>query len=334
MKGFFNMSEQVLKDMNPAGYMMPWKEKKTENVYLGELFEILSLKKAEKVKGCADVLRFKVDPETGEIKLAQVWFCKNRLCPICNWRRRRVNSFQTGKTLAAAIKQYPKARFIFVTLTCRNVEYRDLRRTIQDESKAFGKMINRKRFDGVVLGYLRSTEITVKEHDPNFNGNHSYHVHVHALIMVKPSYFKGGKYLSTRDWVQYWRKAMQLDYDPICNVKRVRPNKKKGRDSLKASAKEVAKYQMKDSDVLKHNRERDKVVVYELNKALVSTHQFSYGGVLKRIHHDLFTDQDVDDLLEKMAADLDADSAKDPAEEEARIITYYWDNHRQNYFKQ
>ncbi|MDQ6222640.1 protein rep, partial [Staphylococcus epidermidis] len=36
---------------------------------------------------CAEILEYKQNRETGERKLYRVWFCKSRLCPMCNWRR-------------------------------------------------------------------------------------------------------------------------------------------------------------------------------------------------------------------------------------------------------
>src|SRR5699024_11430616 len=64
-----------------------WREKKMANVDYFELLHILEFKKAERVKDCAEVLEYKVSYETGEKTLYRVWFCKSRLCPMCNWRR-------------------------------------------------------------------------------------------------------------------------------------------------------------------------------------------------------------------------------------------------------
>src|SRR5699024_11807885 len=67
--------------------LRPWREKKMGNVDYFELLHILEFKKAERVKDCAEVLEYKVSYETGEKTLYRVWFCKSRLCPMCNWRR-------------------------------------------------------------------------------------------------------------------------------------------------------------------------------------------------------------------------------------------------------
>src|SRR5699024_11253696 len=77
----------VLIDKTKSGKIRPWREKKMANVDYFELLHILEFKKAERVKDCAEVLEYKVSYETGEKTLYRVWFCKSRLCPMCNWRR-------------------------------------------------------------------------------------------------------------------------------------------------------------------------------------------------------------------------------------------------------
>src|SRR5699024_12552917 len=75
----------VLIDKTKSGKIRPWREKKMANVDYFELLHILEFKKAERVKDCAEVLEYKVSYETGEKTLYRVWFCKSRLCPMCNW---------------------------------------------------------------------------------------------------------------------------------------------------------------------------------------------------------------------------------------------------------
>src|SRR5699024_12386923 len=75
----------------------------------------------ERVKDCAEVLEYKVSYETGEKTLYRVWFCKSRLCPMCNWRRAMKHGIQSQKVVAEVIKQKPTVRWLFLTLTVRNV---------------------------------------------------------------------------------------------------------------------------------------------------------------------------------------------------------------------
>src|SRR5699024_5898472 len=111
----------VLIDKTKSGKIRPWREKKMANVDYFELLHILEFKKAERVKDCAEVLEYKVSYETGEKTLYRVWFCKSRLCPICNWRRAMKHGIQSQKVVAEVIKQKPTVRWLFLTLTVRNV---------------------------------------------------------------------------------------------------------------------------------------------------------------------------------------------------------------------
>ena len=41
-------------------------------------------------------------------------FCKNKLCPICNWRRALKHSYVSGLVIDKALEKEPKARFVFL----------------------------------------------------------------------------------------------------------------------------------------------------------------------------------------------------------------------------
>src|SRR5699024_747288 len=93
----------VLVDKTKGGKVRPWRDKKIANIGYWELLHVLEFKKAERVKGCAEILEYKADVETGEINLYKVWFCKSRLCPMCNWRRTMKYSIQAQKVVSEVI---------------------------------------------------------------------------------------------------------------------------------------------------------------------------------------------------------------------------------------
>lgn len=316
-------------DYDSRGRTRPWREKKLLNMDYGTYLEMLHFKKATRVKQCGEVLEFSED-SMGKRKLANAWFCHSRLCPLCNWRRSLKSSWQLTQILEEAHKMKPTARFIFLTLTERNAEGEELRSRIQNFSKAFHKLVNRKAFKQIILGYVRSLEITIKDLP---NGGVTYHHHYHILLMVKSTYFKSKQYyLSQAQWTELWQEAMNLDYTPIVNVEAIRPNKRKGTNSLVASAKETAKYQAKPGDYLtaretgeKAKVERDLAVVKTLEEALAGSRQISFGGLLKQIRKDLQLD-DVED------GDLVHTSGDDEVSDEVRRIIAKWNSSKCNYF--
>lgn len=150
--------------------------------------------------------------------------------------------------------------------------------------------------------------------------------------MVKQTYFRGDYYLSQAQWTELWQETMNLDYSPIVNVEAIRPNKRKGTNSLVASAKETAKYQAKPGDYLtaretgeKVKVERDLAVVKTLEEALAGSRQISFGGLLKRIRSALQLD-DVEN------GDLVHTSGDDEVSNEVRRIIAKWNASKGNYF--
>lgn len=321
MRGVFNLAgKKVLQDKDNYGNQRPWRQKKLESLRYAEYLSILLYKKAHKVQGCADVLRFRKMLD-GNTKLYQTWFCKSRLCPLCNWRRSMKNSGQLKKILTEAHKQQPTGRFIFLTLTERNaVDGVDLKLRLRALTQAFNKLIRYKKVAKNLLGYVRSTEITT-------NDNGTYHQHLHVLLFVKSSYFtgNGNNYLSQANWTDLWQKALRSSYKPIVNVEAVRANKSKGKSSLLASAQETAKYQVKSADYMTNDDKRNQQVIDDLEQALAGTRQIGYGGLLKLIKKQLkLDDADNGDLI-----NTDGKQLLEPTESE--LIVAKWDSQRKNY---
>lgn len=93
------------------------------------------------------------------------------------------------------------------------------------------------------------------------------------------------------DWIKLWRRARKLDYDPIIDIRKIRTKSKHGQSALVDSAKEVAKYQVKNSDYITNDQESDLVILNELEKGLQGSRQLSFGGLLKDIRHSLLFDE-------------------------------------------
>ena len=65
---------------------------------------------------------------------------------------------------------------------------------------------------------MRATEVTIN------NKDNSYNQHMHVLVCVEPTYFKNTEnYANQKQWIQFWKKAMKLDYDPNVKVQMIRP---------------------------------------------------------------------------------------------------------------
>lgn len=318
-QGIHVKTDKILKDIRRNGKTFDWRGKKIKNIYYAELLEMLHFKKANNVHGCADELVFKTT-EDGFLRLHQVWFCKSKLCPLCNWRRSLKMSYQNEEIISEAIKQYPKGRFLFLTLTVKNVyDGKELDETLKEMTKSFNRLMKYKKVSKNMIGYLRATEVTTNDKD------NSFHPHFHVLIMVKSTYFKSGEYLSQENWTQLWKKAMKLEYDPIVDVRAIKP-KKDSLNNVKSAVLETSKYPVKDSDYLTNNIERDSFLVDHLETGLYRKRQVGYGLLFKEIRKKLQLDDVEDGDL------LKVNSENDEVSEVANLIYAKWSNDRKNYF--
>ena len=179
-----NQDNETLKDMSKSGKVCPWKEKKIDNVSYSEILDILKVKKAHNVKRCGSVLEFK-PTEEGYLKLYKTWFCKSKLCPVCNWRRAMKNSYQAQRVIEEVVKEKPTARWLFLTLSTRNaIDGETLEQSLKDLTKAFDRLSRYKKVSKNLIGFMRSTEVTVNQNDG------SYNQHMHVLLCVENAYFR------------------------------------------------------------------------------------------------------------------------------------------------
>ena len=124
------------------------------------------------------------------------------------------------------------------------------------------------------------------------------------------------------------QRALKVDYEPVVHVQAVKANKRKGTDSLQASAEETAKYEVKSADYMTADDERNLVVIKNLEYALAGTRQISYGGLLKQIKQDLkLEDVENGDLVHVG----DEDYTKEQMEAAEEVVAK-WDFNKQNYF--
>lgn len=274
----FKKQGEILVDKNSRGKERDWRGRKILSLKLADIFKELQYKKTfvERVISCGDTLQF-IQNQDGTLKLYQAYFCKNKLCPMCNWRRSMKYSYQTSRIVDEAIKQSPKGRFLFLTLTVKNVEGQALNSTISQLTKSFDRLFKRAKVQRNLLGYLRSVEVTHNENDK------TYHPHIHVLMMVRPSYFQSKKdYITQKEWSDMWSQSLKVDYVPMIDIRTVKETGK----GLRGAVLETAKYPTKP---IKFDVE-NKQVVDDLYNGLYRKRQLGYGGLFKTIKKQLALD--------------------------------------------
>lgn len=314
----------VFVDKTKTGKVRPWQERKIDSVSYSELLLILEFKKAERVKDCGVILQFKAS-DTGHLKLYRAWFCKSPLCSLCNWRRAMKHSAQSKAIITEVMKRKPSCRWLFFTFTVKNVyDGEDLNKSLGEMAKGFGRMVRYKRVDNNLIGFMRTTEVTVNKKD------NSYNQHIHAMMCFESSYFRSKKnYITHKDWQAFWKKAMKLDYDPNVFVTAIKStvSTEKDKQAIEKAVNETAKYSVKSADYLTDDEERNLQIVKDLEEGLFRKRLISYGGLLKEIHKELNLDSAEDGDLIKVS-----DEDNDEIEDEGYTVTAMWNWNRQNYY--
>ena len=261
--------------MIPKNLTTNFKNHKDKQIYLYDLYAPFNQKKSNEVLQCGIDLWFllKEHKKTLEQKyfLENMYTCKDRFCNFCNWRREMKYKKLTYEFIDE-LQSKKRLRYIFLTLTAPNCHISDLRATIQLMSKAFQRMKETVRFKNSILGYLRALEFTVQKDD-----NSMIHPHFHCMLAVEPAYFSPDRdlYISQNEFVEMWRKALKVDYDPVVDIRVVKTDKK--RKTRPTVIAEMIKYTMKDTDL---TRVSD---FEELTKQLKNIRNFNAGGILKGI---------------------------------------------------
>lgn len=223
---------------------------------LARSYERLGLKSASKrVKHCGDFLEFADTPDG--FKLYDARFCRDRLCPMCSWRRSYKIFGQISQIMDLIANDY---EFLFLTLTVVNCKGSELSATISKMQKAWTRYFvtdNRcnRRAKDVIKGYFKALEVT---HNLNKRSKSydTYHPHFHIILAVNKSYFTSRDYIKQNEWLEMWQKAYGDPNITQVYIEKCKPKKsdiKAGEQfvrSLSSAVAEVAKYSVKASDYI------------------------------------------------------------------------------------
>lgn len=285
-----------------------FQSKKEVNLVIGHIYDELGLDgRAARVSDCATYLEFHVTDT--EHKLHAANFCRDRLCPMCNWRRSLKIFGQVSQIMD--VLQGQNLQFIFLTLTVKNCSPDELPLTVGkllDGFYSLHKKFRYKRFSSI-SGTFRSLEVTRNKRDGSF------HPHLHVVLAVRSDYFAGRNYVSQSEWSKIWRSCCDLAYDPIVDVRKIKADSS---GSLAGGVAEVVKYAVKDSDYLVGSFEDIKVSVSALLLALSNRRLAAYTGCFRTVARQLkLDDPENGDLVHVEPDQLRDDVAY-------MVVRYFW----------
>ena len=271
-------------------------------------------RKAFQVSECGSFLQFAhaILPSGSVSSDGKLWranFCRDKLCPMCAWRRSYKIFGQVSRIMDVIASQY---RFLMLTLTIPNCSEDELSRTIDDMMDGWRRLIHdTKKFKDSVAGYFRALEITYNE------SNGTYHPHFHCILAVPLSYTrKSDLYISQGEWLSMWRKAMKRDDILIVDVrmahsKEVTSGASESVQCISSAIAEIAKYAVKLGD------DFDDDVIRCLSGALHHRRLVHFGGIFKKVASDLNLDDAEDGDLVHVDGDINGALAY-------MIVRYQW----------
>ncbi len=266
-------------------------------------------KKSERVCSCGDFLEFAHEVDSyGSIhdkgKLHKAYFCRDRFCPMCTWRRSLKLYANVSQCIPKITKNY---KCIFLTLTVPNCTQEAFTETIDRLMKAWYKLSHYKKFSKVVKGFFRVLEVTRnKDKSSEFYG--TLHPHFHIILVVPKEYGGKGLYISRNDFLEMWKKAYDDDSITQVDIRVIKPKENKELQdmcsspdliplkSLESAVAETCKYTFKDSDFLDDSlsQEEQDNLLLSLMSGLHHRRLAHFGGVFKEIYNSLGL-EDVED---------------------------------------
>lgn len=347
----FNFLYQEIKNqINSEDEKYVYLKKKTMG--LNKIYRFLEdYVSAYQLYNCGSYLEFVLNKfdEIEKKKLKRVNSCKLRLCPFCIWRKSLKVYSNARKCYDYLIDNYKDSRFIFVTLTRRNVKvdynsFEELVNEVTEILKGFRKLThksndkNSKIWNNAFLGFIRNLEITydkekfithemfmqredyyikrgLSEGDLNPNYD-TYHVHLHILCHTTYSVYSNN-YISFEKLQLMWKEVCNLDYLPSVDI---RSFKAKNKETKGRELAEVVKYCVKPNDYITGDIEHDSNVVQALDSALFRRRLISYGGTFR-------------EAKKQMKLNDEMDLNKEDLSGEEYIFKYWWDFYKEEYGK-
>lgn len=276
---------EKLADYSVTGKKRKWDLHKQNNLKLVELYKqaikispnVISPKRLQDLADCASQLEYLQDAE-GNKKLYKTYFCRVRLCPMCQWRRSLKLFSQVSKITDYINQQNDnQVRYLFITLTQKNCNGSELVQEINKINKSFSLLVDKTKhvqpatkFKKMLLGYIKSTEVT---YNPKTK---TYHPHLHCIFAVQGEYFNKENYINKNSWRAIWADLLKVDYLPQINVQAIKPARQQ-----KAVA-ELAKYPAKVSSILNLPQAQAVQVVMDLTTLCYKRRFVAFGGIFKK----------------------------------------------------
>lgn len=203
-----------------------------------------------------------IDEESGQITGAN--FCKQRLCPVCNYRR----STMLWHKVSNVISDIQNEKLL-ITLTVKNCTGDNLKTTIDGILESFHRLTSRRTWKKNIVGFIRGLEITYNSQEDTF------HPHIHILAIASENYFKED-YIDVHTLRKWWTESARLDYYVQVDIRKIKTTDK--------AVAEVVKYAVKMADILQQDADEKRLrATQTLASCIVGRRLISTGGLIKKL---------------------------------------------------
>ena len=223
------------------------------------------IKKSERMLGCGEHI---VDVN-GRVITS---YCRSKkLCAICADKDRKIKTATLRAALTHDSFKQPHS-WAEIRLSIPNCYPHEIKEHTAHLHKSFSRLMSYKAFKCVVMGYIRSTEIT-----ENKNRADSANVHIHVLMAMNAAHHRDS-YISSNLLKKLWSRASKT---PIVkpHIDRLKHDKEKDKSIMDAVFK-FSSYIVKGIDPDPKDPLSNPFKL-ELSKQWSGVRLLSYGGTIK-----------------------------------------------------
>lgn len=206
----------------------------------GEGLRYLYGRRADRMRMCGTQVCAAIGGDNVHIVRAN--WCRDRLCPLCAWRRSRRNAAILRRAIDRCVHDRPDGRWIMITLTIPSLQACDLSHGLTCLTRGWDILRHRRAWQRAIIGAARSIEIT---RNPRTG---LYHPHLHAIVEVPPEYYTDA-YIPHSLLLDWWIDAQES----ITSIRRTDLRvhiQAIDAPTARGPAEEVSKYVVKGSDLL------------------------------------------------------------------------------------
>ena len=273
--------QEILDDKSSTGKQRDWAKHKKHSLAVSGAYQKFegSATFSKRMEECGAWLRFLVCKAGHPMVLVAAFFCKCRLCPMCQWRRSLIMFHQVHDLVHEHIKHFKTDVPVLLTLTVPNVQKEELVNRVSLMQKAWNRLMKRNPVKRVCRSWFRALEVTYNEERDD------YHPHFHVLMMVPENYFRKqyDLYIDRDAWLRMWQEVTGIPEITQVDIRRVKKLRKS--TPIASVAAEVAKYATKPGDYIRALPnglcEANAKVLEALHIALRRRRLVAFGGEFK-----------------------------------------------------